>query len=121
MNPNPNPNPNPNLNLNRNRNPNRNRKRDPNPKPKPRPKPNPKQVACEGTTPGAASSAVAAASSHVTSQVCRPTGAVSGSAVRGTSGEPEAGARVPPALAQHLVEGLAAAAGAAEAAVVEQP
>jgi len=27
---------------------------------------------------------------------------------------------VPPALAQHLVEGLAAAAGAAEAAVVER-
>ena len=32
----------------------------------------------------------------------------------------EPGARVPPALAQHLVEGLAAAAGAAEAAVVER-
>ena len=72
------------------------------------------QAELEGT-PGPASVAVAAASRHAASQVSRPA-----SGVGGNSGAPEPGGGVPPALAQQLVEGLAAAAGAAEAAVAER-
>jgi len=71
------------------------------------------QAELEGT-PGPASMAVAAASKHAASQVSRPA-----SGVGSNSGAPEPGA-VPPALAEQLVEGLAAAAGAAEATVVER-
>ena len=72
------------------------------------------QAELEGM-PGPASKAVAAASRHAASQVSRPA-----SGVGGNSGAPEPGGGVPPALAQQLVEGLAAAAGAAEAAVAER-